>query len=162
MTFSEYIEDLASKHKAIRHSESECHYSDLTEDVQNAISHRRMHYPCVALDEGDAVFDGSDSQPYQTDFYVLLFVDHVRETGNATEVRDAFRRMKKVGKDFLKRMCRDRKTVKLMSRFSIVNVEMERVSLKDAALYGFAVFLRNTSLFVDLDCDNAFEEEIDA
>lgn len=159
MTFSDYIANLASEHQAIKHSEQECHYSDLSEDAQNAFSHRKMHYPCVVLDEGGAVFSGSDSQPYQTDFYQLLFVDHVRDTGNATEIRDAFTRMKTVAKDFLKRMVRDRRRVPLMNRFSIVDVEMERAYLESPALYGYAVALKNLSLFVDLDCNQAFEED---
>lgn len=159
MTFSDYIANLASGHKAIKHSEQECHYSDLSEDAQNAFAHRKMHYPCVVLDEGGAVFSGSDSETLQTDFYQLLFVDHVRDTGNATEIRDAFTRMKTVAKDFLKRMVRDRRRVPLMKRFSIVDVEMEKVYLESPALYGYVVALKNPSLFVDLDCNQAFEED---
>ena len=159
MTFSEYLEQLASQHKAIKHSDAECHYSDLSEDAQNAYSHRRMHYPCVVLDEAGTVFSGSDSQPYDTDIYNILFVDHVKDTGDANELRATFARMKEVAKDFLRRMIRDRKTVKLLNRFSVVDVEMERVYLQDAALYGYVGSLRNTSLFLELDCNKAFEEE---
>ena len=159
MTFSEYVEKLASEHRDIRHRPDKCHYSDLSEDAQNSYSHLRMHYPCVVLDEGGALFSGSDSQPYQTDFYRLLFVDHVKDTGNASEVRGVFEHMKEVATDFLKRMARDRKTVRLMNRFTIVDVDMERVFLQDAALYGYAVYLKNTSFFSELDCNQAFEEE---
>jgi hypothetical protein len=159
MTFSDYIEQLASQHKSIKHSAQECHYSDLHEDAQNAFSHMRMHYPCVVLDEAGTVFSGSDSQPYDTDIYNILFLDHVRDTGDATEIRGTFERMKEVAKDFLRRMIRDRKTVKLMNRFSVVDVEMERVFLEAAALYGYVVTLKNTALFLELDCNKAFEEE---
>ncbi len=159
MTFSEYIEQLAREHKAIGHKEGECHFSDLSEDAQNAFSHLRMHYPCVVVDEGGSAFGGSDSQPYLTDYYMVLLVDHVRDTGDANEVRSVFQNMKGVAKDFLKRMVRDRRTVRLMNRFSLMDVEMERVYLKDAALYGYAVYLRDVSIFTELDCDNAFEIE---
>ena len=159
MTFSEYLEQLASLHKAIKHSDEECHYSDLSEDAQNAYSHRKMHYPCVVLDEAGSVFSVSDSQPYDTDIYNILFVDHVKDTGDANELRATFAKMKEVAKDFLRRMLRDRKTVKLLNRFSVADVEMEKVYLQDAALYGYVVFLRNTSLFLEQDCNKAFEEE---
>ena len=159
MTFSEYIEQLAAEHKDIRHSSEVCHYSDLQEDAQNAFARRKMHYPCVVLDEGGTSFSGSDSQTYQTDMYMILFVDHVRDTGDAVEVRGVFAHMKQVAIDFLRRMARDRKTVRLMKRFSMVDVEMERIYNKDVALYGYAVFLNNMSMFLDLDCNKAFEIE---
>ena len=83
----------------------------------------------------------------------------MKDTGDANELRATFARMKEVAKDFLRRMIRDRKKVKLLNRFSVVDVEMERVYLQDAALYGYVVSLRNTSLFLELDCNKAFEEE---
>lgn len=159
MTFSEYLEHLASLHKAIKHSDEECHYSDLSEDAQNAYSHRRMHYPCVVLDEAGTVFSVSDSQPYDTDIYNILFVDHVKDTGDANELRATFAKMKEVAKDFLRRMLRDRKTVKLMNRFSVMDVEMERVYLQDAALYGYVVSMKTSTFFLEQDCNNAFEKE---
>ncbi|MBR2155044.1 MAG: hypothetical protein IJ901_10595 [Bacteroidaceae bacterium] len=158
MYFSEYIEGLCRMHKDIGHSEKECHYSDLNEDAQNAYSHLRMHYPCVVLDEGDAEFGGSESQTYQTDSYLLLFLDHVRDTGDAAEVRSAFRRMKGIALDFLKRMRRDRRRLPLLNRFEVVGVELYRVYLQDAGLYGYAMQVQVTGLFVDLDCNETFAD----
>lgn len=159
MTFSDYIEMLASQHKEVRHREGECHYSFMAEDAQQSLSHMRMSFPCVLLDEADVDFTGSDSQTFQRDGYSLLFVDHVRDTGDADEVRRAFHRMRCVALDFLKRMVRDRNRVRILNRFSLVGVELERVYLESAGLYGYGTFLRHSVLFTDLDCNHAFRIE---
>lgn len=158
MFFSEYIEGLCRLHKDIGHRDDECHYSDLNEDAQNAYSHLRMHYPCVVLDEGGAEFVGSESQTYQADSYLLLFLDHVMDTGDAVEVRRVFRHMKVLALDFLKRMRRDRRRLPLLNRFEVVGVELSRVYLQDAGLYGYAMEVQVTGLFVDLDCNETFAD----
>ena len=160
-SFVEYIEQLAMEHKSIGHSRKECHFSDMAEETQNAISHMKMNYPCVVVDVGDVEFSGSSSQPYENDMYSLLFLDHVKDTGDPNEIREVFHRMKTIAKDFLKRFDRDRKSEKVMSRFDITSVKMGRVYLEDAALYGYAVLLTDTSLFVNLDCNNVWEEDTD-
>lgn len=153
MIFSEYIESLASSHKDIMHSKKKCHFTDLNEDAQSGYAHMNMHYPCVVLEETDCSFSGE----IELDHHILLFLDHVKDTGNAKEIRDVFKNMKKVALDFLKKMNRDkRQGVAPVQRFSIDETEMGRVFLKDAGLYGYAVSLNHMVPFVDIDCNDAF------
>lgn len=159
MNFSEYIAKLCELHKAIKHSSNEVHYTDVSEGAQNGYAHMHMHYPCVVLEEESVTFSTGQT-PLEHDRYIILFVDHVRDTGDADEIRNVFNTMKTVGIDFLRRFSRDKKKlVKPLERFSINEVEMTRVSLKAAALYGYAMSVNIESKFIDLDCNQAFDEE---
>lgn len=158
MNFSEYIDNLCRQHKTIKHSDEECHYTDISEDAQNGYAHMHMHYPCIVLEEESVTFTAGQKD-LEHDHYILLFLDHVRDTGDADEIRSVFNDMKTVATDFLRRFARDkRKIVKPMAQFSINDVEMERVSLRAAALYGYAMTVNIDTTFVDLDCNQAFEE----
>ena len=66
MTFSEYIEDLCRRHRLVKHSDDEVHFSDLADDAQNKYAHS-MNYPCVVLDEGDFDIRGAEGQPEMVD-----------------------------------------------------------------------------------------------
>lgn len=158
MNFSEYIESLCAKHKDIKHSDTECHYTDISEGAQNGYAHMHMHFPCVVLEEESVTFSNGQTD-LEHDHHIVLFLDHVRDTGDADEIRTVFNHMKTVAVDFLRRMNRDKKkTIKPLARFTINEVEMERVSLQAAALYGYAMSVNIETQFIDLDCNQAFEE----
>lgn len=156
--FSKYIDGLCRRHKAIRHTDDEPHYSDLADDAQNKYAHT-MHYPCVVLDEGDFDFRSRGEQPNMVDTCSLLFLTHVRDTGDADEIREAYALTRRLCVDFLKKFVRDKKAgVRPMTRFDILSAEGMRLYLKDAGLYGYALGFESPEIFVDLDCDNSFEE----
>ena len=58
MIFPQYLETLAAEHKLIRHTDVECHFSDMTTDYASKLV-RKMHYPMVAVDTEGFSLSGS-------------------------------------------------------------------------------------------------------
>lgn len=155
-TLSDYIEQLCRTHKDIMHQDDEMHFTDLADEEQNGYAHK-MHYPCVVLDDGDFDMREPDKQLQLVDKSSLMFLTHVRDTGDANEIRAAFALTKQLCKDFMRRMLRDRKNgVPVMRRLNLDGATGERIFMKDVALYGYVLEFENPEIFVDLDCNNAF------
>lgn len=159
-TFEEYIEELSRQHPAILHEEGgKCHFSCLADDSQTKFA-RTMHYPCVVVDSGDFSFMGTTGNVMLNSDFSVMFLQHVRDTGNNSEVRKAFGDMKKVLLDFAKKFSRDKRKLKyrFLNRFVLVGSEAHRIFFKDAGLYGYVFFLNTDEGFADVDCDNVFSE----
>lgn len=159
-TFEEYIEELSRKHPSIRHKENgKCHFSCLEDDSQIKIA-RMMCYPCVVVDSGDFLFGGSVGNILINSEFTVMFLDHVRDTGNNTEIISVFNNMKKVLLDFARRFSRDKRTLKhkFLNRFSLIGSEGHRIYMKDSALYGYVLMFNVDESFFDTDCDNTFDE----
>lgn len=165
MTFEEYIERLAIRHKLVRHrpedengGNGECHFSALVEEGQNSYAHR-MHYPCVVVDGGDFDVTGDSAQPLVSDDYSLLFLIHVTDPGNRNEVLQAFALTRTILMDFLKKMLRDKQTQSypFLNRFTVVGCAGHRVFFQDASLYGWVLHLNFDTAFNAIDCNNAFD-----
>ena len=155
-TFSQYIEALCREHALIRHTDGECHFSDLTSDFENKVK-RLMHYPCVSLDTDGFVFTGGPGNKWMRDQYNLYFLEHIRDTGSYASVMEAFARTRGIMTDFLRRMERDRKAcVQPMAAFELVGTEGTRIEFKDAALYGWAVSVLVPTTFNDVLCNENF------
>ena len=160
MTFEQYIEQLAEQHKEVRHNlDDQCHFSCLQDDATSKLA-RNVRYPFIFIDGGDFDFAGQPGNILRRDSYTLMFLDHVRDSGNTAEVQQAFRKTKKIMLDFLKRISRDKRTIKykFLNRFEIIGTEGTRVSSQENNLYGWVIQLINTVSFNDVDCDNAFDE----
>ena len=155
-SFAEYIQQLAEEHKKIKHSDKECHFSDLNDDAQNGYAHMRMHFPCVVLEESETTFSDTGELFLKRTSNIILVLNHVRDAGDAEEVRKVFKDTEEIAIDFVKRMHREKKTVARMTRFDINSVEMVRVYLQDAGLYGYAVTLVDNMSISDIDCYDAF------
>lgn len=159
-TFEEYIEELSRRHPAIRHEqEGKCHFSCLADDSQTRFA-QSMRYPCVVVDSGDFTFAGMPGNILVDTEYSVMFLDHVRDTGNNAEVRSAFSRMKRVLLDFARKFSRDRRAMKyrFLNRFTLLGSEGHRVFLKDAGLYGWVLFFNNDESFSDKDCEQIFND----
>lgn len=159
-TFEEYIEELSRKHPSIRHEENdECHFSCMEDDSQMKFA-RSMHYPCVVVDSGDFSFGGSTGNVLLNSEFTVMFLDHVRDTGNNTEIMSVLRTMKNTLLDFARRFSRDKRAVKyrFLNRFSLIGSEGHRVCMKDSALYGYVLFFSADESFFDKDCNNVFGE----
>lgn len=157
MTFSDYIEQLCREHTQIGHSDTEVHFTDLDNDAQNCYA-RKMHYPCVVLDEGDFDVRGQEPQPVMVDTCMIMFLAHVKDTGDADEIRSTFAKTRTICEDFLKRMLRDKKAgVEPVKRFQAVGCTGQRIYMKDVALYGYALEIERPSLLNSLDCNSAFQ-----
>ena len=107
-TFSQYIEGLCREHALIKHTDNECHFSDLTSDFENKLK-RLMHFPCVSIDTDGFLFTGTPGNKWMRDKYNIYFLEHIRDAGNYMEVMAAFARTRNLMLDFLRRMERDRK-----------------------------------------------------
>lgn len=158
--FEQYIEQLATLHPAIGHSDEECHFSFTADDSQSRMA-SRMHYPCVVVDTGDFAFGGQPGNVFLSDEVTLFFLQHVRDTGDIQEVRQAFADMRGVLLDFVRRFSRDKRALrhKFLARFTVEGAEGHRVYMQDAGLYGWALLFSSDASFTDLDCNHIFPDE---
>ena len=161
MTFEEYIEELSRQHPAIKHEENgECHFSALADDTQSRLA-RTMKFPCVTVDTGDFDFSGQIGNVSISTASSIMFLNHVRDTGSSKEVLAAFKSMKSICLDFIKKMCRDKKKPEfrqVLARFTLIGSEGHRVYFKDAGLYGYVLFINTDEPFSDADCEHVFND----
>ena len=155
--FSEYIDELCREHALIKHTDEECHFSDLTSDFENRLK-RKMNFPCVSLDTDGFTIKGEPGSRKINDFFNLYFLDHVKDTGNYTELATVFARTRTIMLDFLRRMVRDyRDIIDPMESFDIVGAEATRVEFKDAGLYGWVVSVLVPTAFNHQRCNDNFK-----
>lgn len=156
--FSEYIDDLCREHRLIKHSDSECHYSDLTSDFQNKMK-RKMHFPCVSLDTDGFTIESVQGTKYVRERFNLYFLDHVRDAGDYAEIVDTFTRTLCIMNDFLRRFERDRKALRdPLTHFELAGTEGTRIEFREAALYGWAISVLVPTPFIDQLCNENFNE----
>ena len=120
-----------------------------------------MKYPCVTVDTGDFDFSGQVGNVSMSTASSIMFLNHVRDTGSSKEVLAAFKNMKSICLDFVKKMCRDKKKPefrKVLARFTLVGSEGRRVYFKDAGLYGYVLFINTDEPFSDADCEHVFND----
>lgn len=152
--FSEYIDALCREHAMVRHSDEECHFSDLSSDFANKLK-RIMHFPCVSIDTDGFIVTGTPSNMGIRNAFNIYFLEHVRDTGNHAEVMAVFSRTRVIMFDFLRRMQRDRRNgVAAVAHFELAGTEGTRIEFKDAALYGWALSVLVTAPFNDLLCND--------
>lgn len=158
-TFEDYIEDLCRQHPLIRHeADGKCHFSLLTDDSQTRFA-QTMRYPCVVLDVGDFNFSGQPGHVQIDTEFSILFLEHVRDTGNSQDVQQAFSTTRSILLDFARKFSRDKRALKhqFLARFELIGSEGHRLYFKDAGLYGYALFFNNNESFSDADCDHIFD-----
>lgn len=156
--FSEYIDELCREHRLIRHSDEECHYSDLTSDFQNRMK-RKMHFPCVSLDTDGFSIESVEGAKYVRERFNLYFLEHVRDAGDYAEIVSTFTRTLGIMNDFLRRFERDRKALRdPMTHFELAGAEGTRVEFREAALYGWAVSVLVSIPFIPLLCNENFND----
>lgn len=156
--FNEYIDKLCREHRLIKHSDTECHYSDLTSDFENKLK-RKMHFPCVSLDIEGFTIENVSGQKYVRMRYNLYFLNHVRDVGNYDEIVSVFNQTNVIMVDFMRRMERDRKAlVDPLTHFELAETEGTRIEFREAALYGWAISVLVSTPFIDLLCNENFNE----
>ena len=156
--FSFYIQSLAEEHVLVRHSENECHFSDMASDLAQKLR-SKMNYPCVAIDAEGFSLSGSSAQRYWVDAYTLYVVDHIRDTGDQQEVRATMDTMKGILRDFLGRMMRDKQAgVGAVSLWDPSELEGFPVVMKDMALYGWGVSVLVPNQLNSLLCNEHFDK----
>ena len=157
-TFEEYLEDLCRKHPVLQHEEKgKCHFSSLADNSQTKFA-LKMNYPCVVVDSGDFSFSGGVGNVLLNIEFSVMFLDHVKDTGNKKEITALFNTMKGVLLDFARKSSRDKRAVKykFLNRFTLIGSEGHRIYLQDSGLYGYVLFFNTDDSFNDVDCDNVF------
>lgn len=156
MTFVEYIENLCKEHALVKHSSTECHFSNLASDFDSKLQ-RIMHYPCVGIDtDGFEVINESGTNKL-SEIYNLYFLSHVRDHGSLAEKLSAFSTNRTILNDFLARFVRDRQAGNaVMADFLPAGAEATRIEFSDAALYGWAISVRIPVTLNYLNCNNNF------
>lgn len=156
MDFPEYIESLCREHKLVKHSDDECHFSNLVSDFDNKLQ-RLMHYPCVGIDtDGFSVAGASDNEMAVHE-YNLYFLTHVRDHGSLSEKMKAFSTTYAILEDFIGRFKRDaERGVSPMERFSMEGGGASRIEFTDNALYGWVLSINLPKRIFALNCNSNF------
>ena len=159
MNVRDYFEQLAAEHTLIRHQPtSEPHFA-CSHAAAATLMARRLNYPAVFLDEGDALVTGSVGNELLQREYSLAFAQHVTDSGDEAEKANAFDLTETVMRDFLARMIRDkRQGVRPMVRFGPIGCEAHRVELADAGLYGWILLFSLLTPLSSLNCNEHFSK----
>lgn len=153
--FPSYIEGLCREHKWVRHSDSECHFSNLVSDFDNKLQ-RIMCYPCVGIDTDGFYIDAPND--LETHQYNLYFLQHVRDHGDINEKLHAFGLTYQLLEDFMARFKRDKVDGKdPMCFFDGGGAEAARIEFTDNALYGWVLSIKLPQRISYLNCNNNFE-----
>jgi hypothetical protein len=159
-TFEEYLEEMSRQHPVIRHEDKgKCHFSSLADNSQTKFA-LKMNYPCVVVDSGDFSFTGGTGNVLINTEFSVMFLDHVKDTGNNKEITSVFNNMKRVLLDFARKFSRDKRALKykFLNRFTLIGSEGHRIYLQDSGLYGYVLFFNADDSFNDANCDNVFND----
>ncbi|WP_195334101.1 hypothetical protein [Bacteroides salyersiae] len=159
-TFEEYLEEMSRQHPVIRHEDKgKCHFSSLADNSQTKFA-LKMNYPCVVVDSGDFSFTGGTGNVLINTEFSVMFLDHVKDTGNNKEITAVFNNMKRVLLDFVRKFSRDKRALKykFLNRFTLIGSEGHRIYLQDSGLYGYVLFFNADDSFNDANCDNVFND----
>ena len=159
-TFGEYLEEMSRQHPVIRHEDKgKCHFSSLADNSQTKFA-LKMNYPCVVVDSGDFSFTGGTGNVLINTEFSVMFLDHVKDTGNNKEITSVFNNMKRVLLDFARKFSRDKRALKykFLNRFTLIGSEGHRIYLQDSGLYGYVLFFNADDSFNDANCDNVFND----
>lgn len=155
--FKKLMRFLAERHPKVRHSPDEVHFACSLDSADNAYAHQ-MHYPCVALDLGDMRLDDETTVDRSI---VLIFLQHVSDTGSEQERDAAFDLTGDIAIDFLAQLAKlsDSETcpnLSFLRRLSLAGTEMARVELEEAGLYGWLVSMSSTFSLSSVLCHTDF------
>lgn len=153
----DYFEQLAAEHELVRHRETtEPHFACSMDDAATLMA-RRLYHPAVFLGEGDVQVTGSVGNELLQHDYVLVFAEHVADSGNEEEKAKAFALTETVMRDFLARMIRDkRQGIRPVARFNPIGSEAQRVEHADAGLYGWILLFSLSTPLSSLNCNEHF------
>lgn len=103
MNYYQYIEQLATQHKLVAHSENEKHYfrGELEEfymDLRN-----KVRFPAVVAESFELSFDNQYKQR-ETSFIIVVAY---KESKNWTQIYSAYDLCERIGDEFLRRMIDD-------------------------------------------------------
>lgn len=158
--FKTLIQFLAQQHPKVQHSESERHFACTLDSADNAYAHS-MHYPCVALDLGDMrLVDDSTVERN----IVLMFLQHVNDTGSEQQRESAFDLTGDIAVDFLAQLnnlsdasvCR---ALSFLRRIDLTGTELVRIELEEAGLYGWLVSLSSNFSLNSVLCRTDFGQD---
>lgn len=152
--FPGYIDKLCREHKWIRHSDNECHFSNLISDFDNKLQ-RIMNYPCVGIDTDGFYVDGPNE--LETHQYNMYFLQHVKDHGDINEKLHAFGLTYQILEDFIARFKRDKMAgLHPVQFFDGNGMEAARIEFADNALYGWVLSIKLPQRISYLNCNNNF------
>lgn len=158
--FRDFLELLARSHKSVQHSDNKIHFTSTIDSYDNGLP-RTLHYPCVVLDMGDMHVQGENLDRN----VVLMFLEHVKDTGSEKQKDEAFDKTGDIAIDFLVKLERTADSVpslRFLSRVEVDGADLLRVELKDAALYGWMVQMKHSFSLCKVVCEDRFSEDVDA
>lgn len=156
MKFPDYLEELAREHSLVKHSDEECHFSNMTTDHPNKLV-RLMHYPMIAVDVDSFSLSGDSGMYLYNDQFNVYFLSHVRDTASVTEIRQVLNLTRQIMTDFIARFSRDkRRQVDAVVRIDLSQADGFPIYFKDIALYGWCLSVLCPETINDHLCNNHF------
>lgn len=158
--FRDLVEFLATQHVDVRHSDTSTHFACTLDDADNKYA-CDMHYPCVALDLGDMEIT---TAPDVSRNIIIMFLDHVSDTGSEREKQAAFDRTADIAVEFLAQLCHiadHHPELRFLSRIDINGTDLVRVELEDAGLYGWMARFSHTFSLSPALCQPRFDPQFE-
>jgi hypothetical protein len=129
-----YIEDLAAKHTAIRHTSSEKHFfHSKLEEILSGIK-SAVNFPAVFMADYDFSFSDAFSDNFlKNRSLALVFIDHHSDADGFDDIADIYSAMESVADDFIARIYDDKLDGKnqFLKDFQITNINGVQFSTVD-------------------------------
>lgn len=140
---SDYIENLCTRHTALLHSDTECHFVNLNNDKKQTHLADEMRYPGVFFEVGGYRLTGVGKDIKQNYTCSLEVWSHVEDTADYTEIESVLSECNGILCDIFAKMITDKvqRTVPILKAISLDGVQVEDITNASNALYGcHAVF----------------------
>jgi hypothetical protein len=121
-----YFEDIAKKHKAIGHSNSEKHFFRLELDEFYAGLRNDINYPALVLEGYDFNFtDNKSDNVIKNRNGAFMLIDHCAEADDFDRIHQIWDALEEIGDDILIKILADKRdrTVTTVRDFDMNNVE---------------------------------------
>lgn len=153
---TDYFEELAVKHKQIRHSAEENHYIRLCADEQLS-ARRSIVPPVVSFDKLVADYQGTTDAVKKSRSVELMFLDNVKDVHDYDEISAVWEKMEQLADDFLMKILQDRTNRVDYPFLRYVDVSSARLEYVESVgnFWGVLLSLRITA--PALNCSNIDE-----
>ncbi len=132
---TQILESLCTRHKGIRHKQTEKHFAAQGDEVNTSID-SLLHYPAVFLLPEQARIAGEADAYTLRRTYKLSVVEHARDTGDYADVERIFARTEVLLMDLLNTLESLKRTEKALRGFSLSGTTIDPVENEADSLFG--------------------------
>lgn len=155
--FSQYLEDLCSRHVDLQHGLKGVHFVDLN-DKKNTSIDSELCYPAVVMEKASYKYSGEEIAYTKDRDYLIFVMDHVDDTGDYDQIDSVTDKCEQILDELFNQILEDKRQrkYKFILGFSLPGTEAEPVYNKDNSLYGVSATFTMTSGYTAKNCRQAF------